>query len=93
MMDVTLVQALVLDLNIVELQGPSILIQACATLVLGINIFRILFAFEELIQNPFILVLPKHYQLIQAYVVRVCKVAWEVSSLVEICLTLHGSSS
>ena len=92
-MDETLIQALVLDLNIVESQGPIILVQACAALVIWINILRIFFASVEFIQNQLILVLPKYYQLTQAYVLRVGKVAGKISSLIEIRLILHGSNT
>ena len=43
--DETLIRARVLDLNIVESQGPVVLVKACAALILGVNILRVLFAF------------------------------------------------
>lgn len=92
-MNETVICALVLDLNIVESQGPVVLVKACTALIFEMNILRVLFASEYLIQNQLILVLPKYYQLIQAYVLRVCKMAWQFSSLVEICLTLHGRNT
>lgn len=92
-MDVTLIQATVLDLNIMESQGPIVLVQAGAALIHGMNIFRLLFPFIQLIQNSIMLVLPKHNQLTLACVSRVSKVAWKVSSLTEICQILYGGSS
>ena len=38
MMDETLIRACVFDLNIVESQGPTVLVKACAAYILGMNI-------------------------------------------------------
>ena len=46
MMDETLIRACVFDLNIVESQGPTVLVKACAAYILGMNIIGLLLAFE-----------------------------------------------
>lgn len=66
MMDETLIRALVLDLNVVESQCPTVLVKARAAYILGMNIVRILLASVQLIENQLILVLPKYHQVIQA---------------------------
>lgn len=46
MMDKTLIQALVLDLNVVESQGPVVPVKAGAAFIREMNILWILSAFE-----------------------------------------------
>lgn len=92
-MDKTLIGALVLDLNIVKSHGPIVLVKACAAQILGGHIVRLFATHIQLKQNQILLVLPKYYKLRQTDILRVCKLARQVCSLVEISLTLEAGST